>query len=128
MDSGALTADEIATLFRAIHSIKGSAGSFGFSAVTESAHGMESYLDEVRSGRRQPNHEAVAVLLRSLVRGLASFTSFFVANGVLLPVVDPVVAFASALGIALGVQAVVLKLGVGLPRQPVQQLAPDVSP
>lgn len=76
---------------------------------------------------RQAGPDAVAVLLRSLVRGLASFTSFFVANGLLLPVVDPVVAFASALGIALGVQAVVLKLGVGLPRQPVQQLAPDVS-
>lgn len=66
MDAGALSADEIASLFRAIHSIKGSAGSFGFSAVTESAHGMESYLDQVRSGQRQPNHEAVAVLLRGV--------------------------------------------------------------
>lgn len=66
MDSGALSADELASLFRAIHSIKGSAGSFGFSAVTESAHGMESYLDQVRSGQRQPNHEAVAVLLRGV--------------------------------------------------------------
>ena len=66
MDAGPLSADEIASLFRAIHSIKGSAGSFGFAAVTESAHGLESYLDQVRSGQRQPNHEAVAVLLRGV--------------------------------------------------------------
>lgn len=66
MDAGPLSADDIATLFRAIHSIKGSAGSFGFQAVTESAHGMESYLDQVRSGHRQPNHGAVEVLLRGV--------------------------------------------------------------
>ncbi len=65
---------------------------------------------------RQGGPDAVAVLLRSLTRGLASFTSFFVANGLLLPLVGPVLAFTSSLGIALVVQAVVLKLGVGLPR------------
>lgn len=65
---------------------------------------------------RQAGPDAVAVLLRSLTRGLASFTSFFVANGLLLPVMHPALAFSVALGIALVVQAVVLKLGVGRPR------------
>lgn len=66
---------------------------------------------------RQGGPDAVAVLLRSLVRGLASFTSFFVATGLLLPVVHPVMAFSLALAVALVVQAVVLKLGVGLPQR-----------
>lgn len=66
MDTAPLCADDLATLFRAIHSLKGSAGSFGYGAVTESAHGMESYLDEVRAGRRQSTHEATAVLLRGV--------------------------------------------------------------
>lgn len=66
MDAAPLSADDLATLFRAIHSLKGCAGSFGYAAVTESAHGMESYLDEVRAGRRQPTHEATAVLLRGV--------------------------------------------------------------
>jgi hypothetical protein len=37
-------------------------------------------------------------------------------------------AFSLALCVALVVQAAVLKLGVGLPHRPVQELAPEVSP
>jgi two-component system chemotaxis sensor kinase CheA len=66
MDKGPLSPDDLASLFRSMHSVKGSAGSFGFATVTESAHGMESYLDEVRSGRRQVTHAAVEVLLRGV--------------------------------------------------------------
>jgi hypothetical protein len=77
---------------------------------------------------RQAGPDAVAVLLRSLTRGLASFTSFFVMTGLLLPVVSPLLAFSLALCVALVVQAAVLKLGVGLPHRPVQELAPEVSP
>lgn len=66
---------------------------------------------------RQAGPDAVAVLLRSLTRGLASFTSFFVTNGLLLPLVSPVASFAASLGVAVVVQGVVLGLGIGLPHR-----------
>lgn len=65
---------------------------------------------------RQVGPDAVAILLRSLTRGLASFTSFFVACGLLLPRVSAPLAFACALCVALAVQAVVLRFGIALPR------------
>lgn len=66
---------------------------------------------------RQAGPDAVAVLLRSLTRGLASFTSFFVANGLLLTHVDPVLSFTASLGVAIVVQAIVLKFGIALPHR-----------
>ena len=40
----------IGELFRVIHSIKGGAGAFGVTEVTELAHVMENLLDDLRSG------------------------------------------------------------------------------
>lgn len=40
----------IADLFRAIHSIKGGAGAFGVTEVSDLAHVMENLLDDIRSG------------------------------------------------------------------------------
>jgi two-component system, chemotaxis family, sensor kinase CheA len=63
MSRGEVDAESIATLFRAVHSIKGGAGSFGFGLVTETAHGMETCLDEARGGRRPVTPAMVQVLL-----------------------------------------------------------------
>ncbi len=57
--------EAINAVFRAAHSIKGGAGSFGFSAVAEFTHGVETLLDEMRDGRREITPEAVSLLLEA---------------------------------------------------------------
>ncbi|MFY9514253.1 MAG: Hpt domain-containing protein, partial [Rubrivivax sp.] len=44
-------AESINAIFRAAHTIKGSAGLFGLDAVVAFTHVVESVLDEVRDGR-----------------------------------------------------------------------------
>jgi two-component system, chemotaxis family, sensor kinase CheA len=60
------SADIVNDVFRAAHSIKGGAGSFGLTEVCGLAHAMESLLEDFRSGRAQPTRESVAALLRSV--------------------------------------------------------------
>ena len=55
-------AEVIGDLFRAIHSIKGGAGAFGVTEVTELAHVMENLLDDFRSGT-PPTPDGCAALL-----------------------------------------------------------------
>lgn len=57
--------EAINAVFRAAHSIKGGAGSFGFSAVAEFTHGVETLLDEMRDGRREITPEAISLLLEA---------------------------------------------------------------
>lgn len=66
LDLGAADSEEINTIFRAAHSIKGGSGTFGFSDIADFTHIMETLLDEMRDGRRQVTREAVDALLRSV--------------------------------------------------------------
>ncbi len=66
LDMGDVDAEEINTIFRAAHSIKGGSGTFGFTAVSDFTHVMETLLDEMRDGRRQVTQAAVDVLLASV--------------------------------------------------------------
>jgi len=66
LDMGDVDAEAINTIFRAAHSIKGGSGTFGFSAVSDFTHVMETLLDEMRDGRRQVTQPAVDVLLGSV--------------------------------------------------------------
>lgn len=66
LDMGDVDADEINTIFRAAHSIKGGSGTFGFTAVSDFTHVMETLLDEMRDGRRKVTQQAVDVLLGSV--------------------------------------------------------------
>jgi two-component system chemotaxis sensor kinase CheA len=68
VDFEASTADveRINTVFRAVHSIKGGSGTFGFDQVTHFAHVVETLLDEIRSGQRQITPEVTEVLLQSV--------------------------------------------------------------
>lgn len=50
MAAGDASADVIAGVFRAIHSIKGGAGAFGHTALLTFAHAFENVLDKVRAG------------------------------------------------------------------------------
>jgi two-component system chemotaxis sensor kinase CheA len=55
--------ESIDTIFRAAHSIKGGAGTFGFSAVSDFTHGVETLLDQMRSGTRPGSPELTGLLL-----------------------------------------------------------------
>ncbi len=66
LDMGDVDAEEINTIFRAAHSIKGGSGTFGFTSVSDFTHVMETLLDEMRDGRRQITQPAINVLLGSV--------------------------------------------------------------
>jgi two-component system chemotaxis sensor kinase CheA len=72
MESGRSDAETINVIFRAAHSIKGGAATFGFTAVTDLTHLLETLLDEARGGRRVLDAEATGGLLVSVdvLRGL----------------------------------------------------------
>jgi two-component system chemotaxis sensor kinase CheA len=63
-----VTADRetINTIFRAAHSIKGGAATFGFMEVSNFTHGVETLLDEMRNGQRPVTPDAVQLLLQSV--------------------------------------------------------------
>lgn len=58
-------ADNIAAIFRAAHTIKGSAGLFSLDAIVNFTHIVEDVLDRVRDGKVGIDNEMVAVLLES---------------------------------------------------------------
>jgi len=66
LDLGAANNEDINTIFRAAHSIKGGSGTFGFQGVADFTHVMETLLDEMRDGRREVTREAVDSLLKSV--------------------------------------------------------------
>ncbi len=63
MQGGDTSPKTIASVFRAIHSIKGGAGAFGHAALTAFAHRFENVLDEIRAGRIAPSPGVIAVML-----------------------------------------------------------------
>ena len=50
--------ETINAVFRAVHSVKGGAGAFGFEALVAFSHVFETALDEMRSGRLDPSPAA----------------------------------------------------------------------
>ncbi|MGP1665041.1 MAG: Hpt domain-containing protein, partial [Rhodanobacter sp.] len=66
LDSGSTDTELVHTIFRAAHSIKGGAATFGFSDVAAFTHVAESLLEEVRSERRGVDVELIELLLRSV--------------------------------------------------------------
>lgn len=57
--------EQLNTIFRAVHSIKGGAGMFGLGELTRFAHVFETALDGLRAGRLEPTTGVVKVLLRA---------------------------------------------------------------
>lgn len=72
LDVEAPDPETINTIFRAAHSIKGGSATFGFTAVANYTHLLETLLDEIRDGRRQMTPDHVDMLLHSvdLLRGM----------------------------------------------------------
>jgi two-component system chemotaxis sensor kinase CheA len=63
---GAADEEVVNTIFRAAHSIKGGAGTFGFSAIADFTHVVETLLDQVRDGIRPVTQDMITLLLGSV--------------------------------------------------------------
>ena len=74
MDPADVDDETVNTIFRAAHSIKGGAGTFGFMPISEFTHVVETLLDEIRSGQRVMQPEYVDLFLQSVdcLRGMLS--------------------------------------------------------
>lgn len=57
--------DSVNAVFRAAHTIKGTAGVFGFDDVVSFTHVAESLLDKIRDEEIRINNDIIAVLLKS---------------------------------------------------------------
>lgn len=53
-------------IFRAAHSIKGGAATFGFLPISKFTHGVETLLDQVRAQERSVSEDVIEVLLESV--------------------------------------------------------------
>ncbi|MDD4347511.1 MAG: hybrid sensor histidine kinase/response regulator [Opitutales bacterium] len=65
MESASHDSEGVNTIFRGVHSIKGSSGFFGFDQISKLSHVMENLMALVRDGQLSPNSEMVSVLLAS---------------------------------------------------------------
>jgi two-component system chemotaxis sensor kinase CheA len=75
---GEIDPDLVNALFRAMHTLKGMAGLFGFQGITDVSHDLEDLLDDVRLGKIEITEEVIAFLfkfvdiLHSLIENLKS--------------------------------------------------------
>ncbi len=58
-------AEQLNAIFRAAHSIKGGAGTFGFSVLQETTHILENILDDARRGGMQLSTEIINLFLET---------------------------------------------------------------
>ncbi len=65
MEAGAGDGETVNAVFRAVHSIKGGAGAFGFEALVRFAHVFETLMDAVRSNKVPSTQSLAADLLRA---------------------------------------------------------------
>lgn len=63
LESGQADADTLHAVFRAAHSIKGGAATFGFPDIAEVTHHLESLLDAARTGSRELGAPEIDALL-----------------------------------------------------------------
>jgi two-component system, chemotaxis family, sensor kinase CheA len=65
LESGEGDSETINAVFRAVHSVKGGAGAFGFEALVKFAHVFETALDAMRSGTLAADQSTVRTMLRA---------------------------------------------------------------
>jgi two-component system chemotaxis sensor kinase CheA len=58
--------ESVEAIFRVMHSLKGSAGMFGFSHVSALTHDMETIFDSIREGHATISQEIIDITLRSV--------------------------------------------------------------
>jgi two-component system chemotaxis sensor kinase CheA len=62
---GEIDMDEVNAIFRAVHSIKGGGGAFGFNDLVAFAHELETVMDSVRNAEIPVSTELVDTLIRA---------------------------------------------------------------
>ncbi|MBN9305816.1 MAG: hypothetical protein BGO82_01715 [Devosia sp. 67-54] len=65
IEAGERTPDRLNAVFRAIHSIKGGGGAFGFAELVAFAHAYETLLDHVRDGRIELSGPVTTLCIRA---------------------------------------------------------------
>lgn len=65
LDVNAPDIEDLNAIFRAAHSIKGGAGTFGFTDMTEMTHMLETLLDRLRKGELEVKSEMVDTFLKA---------------------------------------------------------------
>lgn len=65
IEEGDRSSDRLNAVFRAIHSIKGGGGAFGFQGLVGFAHAYETLLDHVRDGRVELSETVAALCIRA---------------------------------------------------------------
>ncbi|WP_055047016.1 chemotaxis protein CheW [Devosia sp. A16] len=65
IEEGDHSSNRLNAVFRAIHSIKGGGGAFGFQGLVGFAHAYETLLDHVRDGRVELSEPVVALCIRA---------------------------------------------------------------
>ena len=66
LESDPRDSDRLASVFRAIHTIKGTSGFFGFSKLGAIAHASENLLGRLRDGKLLLDEEITSALLESV--------------------------------------------------------------
>ncbi len=66
IEEGDQDTERLNAVFRAIHSIKGGAGAFGFQGLVGFAHSFETLLDFVRDGRVELTQDVIKLCIRSI--------------------------------------------------------------
>jgi two-component system chemotaxis sensor kinase CheA len=66
LDVGSPDKEQINTIFRVAHSIKGGSATFGFAEIASFTHTLETMLDELRSGKMHVNRGISDLLLKSV--------------------------------------------------------------
>jgi two-component system, chemotaxis family, sensor kinase CheA len=65
IEAGDRSSSRLNAVFRAIHSIKGGGGAFGFASLVGFAHAYETLLDHVRDGRIELSDPVAALCIRA---------------------------------------------------------------
>lgn len=63
LESSPVDPEVLNSIFRAAHSIKGGAGTFGFNSVARFTHSLESLMDRMRAGEISPSSDLTHLLL-----------------------------------------------------------------
>lgn len=66
LDPDNIESEAINAIFRSAHSIKGGGATFGFTALAEFTHVLETVLDQIRSGQRGMSADDVNLFLQSV--------------------------------------------------------------
>ena len=66
LEAGNAETDRLHAIFRSAHSVKGAAGTFGWTGIVRLTHAMEDLLDRMRDGRMEVSAQLVRVLLSAV--------------------------------------------------------------